>query len=104
MQQISESEFLTAFAPSKAPSVVEFYSPQCGHCRLLADTLTQLETEFPAVRFAQVNIAAEMPLAERFDVQSVPTLLFWKNGEIYDRVVGNLHAQILRDKLKQIEE
>lgn len=86
------------------PVVVEFYTPACGHCKKLAKTLETLSEELESKAFfAKVNAAEETALQERFDVVHVPTLLFIKNGEVKNRLEGEVHPLILQEEIKKIK-
>lgn len=85
------------------PLVVEFFTPACGHCKKLAHVLDTLagELEGSAV-FAKCNAAEEQALQSRYDITSVPTLLFLKDGQIRNKLVGEIHPLIIKEELKKL--
>lgn len=85
------------------PVVVEFYTPTCSHCKKLAGALDKLAKEKEEeVFFGKCNIQQETLLQSRFDITVVPTLLFIKNGEIKNRLVGEIHPLIIQEEIKKL--
>ena len=69
--------------------VVDFWAPWCGPCRAIAPTLEALGEEYAGrVAIAKVNVDEEPTLAARYQVRSIPTLLFIKEGRVVDQLVG----------------
>ena len=78
--------------------VVDFWAPWCGPCRVIAPVLDEIARETTAdVLIGKVNVDEQPELAGRYGVQSIPTLLFFKDGALVDRVVGAVpKAEILK--------
>ncbi|MCB1056023.1 MAG: thioredoxin [Acidobacteria bacterium] len=74
---------------SDQPVLVDFWAAWCGPCRMVAPTLDQLADEMDgSVRIAKVNVDDNQDLAVRFGVQSIPSFLLFKNGQMVDRMMG----------------
>jgi thioredoxin 1 len=100
VQRIGESQFDAAVVQSPLPVAVDFYAPWCGPCKILSPRLDQLAGAFTnRIRFVKINVDEAPALARRFEIQGIPTLLFFKNGQMTDRIVGlpatdNLQARL----------
>lgn len=74
---------------SELPLVVDFYSPTCGPCRTLAPILDTLAKRFfGRAVLAKIDISTNPASAQEYDIRGVPTLLFFKNGVLQDRLAG----------------
>ncbi len=78
--------------------VIDFWAPWCGPCRVQSPILEQLGEEMPDVKIAKVNVDEEPALAQAFNVMSIPTLVFYRDGKQFNKVIG-LHDL---DALKEI--
>lgn len=89
ISELNEVNFDRALAESNGPAVIDFYALWCGPCKMIAPLLEKFALQFAGrVRFFKVNAEESPALAERFGIVSVPTLLFFANGEVRDTVVG----------------
>ena len=70
-------------------SLVDFWAPWCGPCRMIAPVLEELDQEMgDKVKIVKVNVDENQETASKFGVMSIPTLLVFKNGELVDKTVG----------------
>lgn len=88
---------------SSQPVLVDFSAVWCGPCQMVAPIVDQLAEDFSGkAKVAKVDIDASQDLAEQFKVMSVPTLLFFKNGEVVDKIVGAVPKTMLVEKLNSL--
>lgn len=103
VRQIAEGEFDAVIAKSTLPVLVDFYAPWCGPCKALAPVLDKQADEFTGkIEFLKVNVDEAADLSRKFNIQGVPTLLFFKDGKIVDTVVGGLSSDALRSRLEAL--
>ncbi len=101
---LTDSNFQHEVLENDKPVLVDFWAPWCGPCRVLAPVIEQLAEEFQSrAKVAKLNVDDHQGIAARYGVQSIPTLIVFRNGQEVDRVVGavpkNLLAQRLNDLL-----
>ncbi len=97
---LTTENFDAEVTKSPAPIVVDFWAEWCSPCKALTPILDELATEYDGrVRIGKVNIDEHQDLAVRYNVQSIPTMLFFKNGEVTEQVVGLRGKRDLKLKL-----
>ena len=83
--------------------LVDFWAPWCGPCRMIAPAIDQLAQEFEGkAKICKVNTDEEQDLAVKFGVRSIPTILFMKNGEVVETMVGASSKQAFTDKINSL--
>jgi thioredoxin 1 len=89
VKRIGQDQFDAEVMQSPAPVVADFYAPWCGPCKILSPRLDELAGSFTnRLRFVKINVDEAPALARRFEIQGIPTLLFFKDGKVVDRIVG----------------
>ncbi len=101
--EIDDDSFEDKVLKSDKPVMVDFWAPWCGPCKAIAPTVEALEEEYgDKMTFVKVNVD-ENPIApSKFGVQAIPTLIFFKNGEIADQITGMVAKEKLEETIKGI--
>ncbi len=87
--QITEQNFEEEVIKSPVPVLVDFWATWCGPCKMISPIVDKVADELAGkAKVGKVDVDANSALASRFNVRSIPTLLFFKNGELVDTVVG----------------
>lgn len=87
--QITESNFEAEVLQSPVPVLVDFWATWCGPCKMISPIIDQIATEMAGTaKVGKVNVDEAQGLATRYNVRSIPTLVFIKNGEVVDTLVG----------------
>ena len=93
---LTKASFDSEIKKDGTPILVDFWAEWCGPCRMVTPVLEQLATEYAGrVRIGKVNVDEESSLAEKFGVQSIPTLLLFKGGRVVEQQVGAVPHDIL---------
>lgn len=100
MTILTRDNFEAEVLASEKPVVVDFWASWCGPCMMLKPIFEELSGEMPNVKFCKVNVDDERELAIEYGVQSIPTLLVFKGGELAATLVGYRDKETLRAELE----
>ena len=100
--RLTDENFLRVIS-GPTPTLVDFYADWCGPCRQLAPVIEELSSEFAGeARVAKLDIDSNPQAVTKYGVRSVPTLLFFKDGEVVDRLVGNQPKDAVAARLRAL--
>ena len=99
---VTDSDFDQQVEKADGLTVVDFWATWCGPCRMIAPILDQLAVDYAGqVKIAKLDVDANIKTATRFNVRSIPMLLFFKGGKVVDQIVGAVPRPAIEAKLKQ---
>ena len=82
--------------------VIDFWATWCGPCIKLGPIVEELAEKYPDITIGKLNLDENDEIAGEFRVMNIPTVLYFKNGELKDRSVGLVNLQSLEDKLNKV--
>ncbi len=101
--EVNEANFETEVIQSRQPVLVDFWAEWCGPCKMLAPTLDEIAVEqIGRAKVAKVNIDENPVLAARFGIQSIPTLLYFADGEVRNQTIGVAGKKAITTKLESL--
>lgn len=101
--RVDSASFETIVLNSRTPVVVDFFADWCGPCHAVAPHVERLAARYGGrIRFAKLNVDENPELAERFEILSIPTLVFFRGGRVVDRLVGAVPYRTIEQRVEQL--
>lgn len=100
---VSDATFETEVEKAALPTLVDFWAPWCGPCRMVAPIVDELAGEYEGrVKFVKLNTDENPQVASKYGIRSIPTLLVFKGGELKGQIVGFRPKSELKSKLDAV--
>ena len=90
-------------AKAQGVAVLDFSATWCGPCQMMGPVLEQLQAEYgDKAKIVKVDIDQAMDLAQKYRVMSVPNMIFFKDGQVADSIIGAVPASVLKEKMDKL--
>lgn len=100
---VNDSNFEEVVLKSAQPVMVDFWAEWCGPCKMMLPIVEEISTEFEGkVTVVKVDVDSSQATAAKFGIRNIPTILFFKNGQVADKQVGAVPKQALVDKINKL--
>jgi thioredoxin 1 len=98
--ELTNENFDSEVVAHQGTVLVDFWAPWCGPCRMVGPVVEQIATEYAGrAKVAKLNTDEASDIASRYGIRSIPTLLFFKNGEVVQQLVGAYPKGKITEKL-----
>jgi len=99
---VTDANFEDEVEKAEGLTIVDFWATWCGPCRMVAPILDQLATDYQGkVKITKLDVDANIKTGSRFNVRSIPTMLFFKGGKVVDQIIGAHPKASIEAKFKQ---
>ena len=95
-------ETFKSFVDDNRIAIVDFWASWCYPCQVMGQVIESLAKEHRNVSFGKLNVDENRKVTDRYSIMTIPTLLYFKNGELVDRSVGTLPKEALEKKIKRL--
>lgn len=103
MLMVKSDTFQKEVMESNVPVLVDFFATWCGPCQMMGPVLEQLQAEYgDKAKIVKVDIDQAMDLAQKYRVMSVPNMIFFKDGQVADSIIGAVPASVLKEKMDKL--
>ncbi len=99
----TDENFQQEVLNSDTPVLVDFWATWCGPCRMIAPVIEQLASEFEGrAKVVKMDVDNHPQIPMQYGIRSIPSLLYFKDGQVVDQVVGAASKKVLADKLEAL--
>jgi len=101
--EVTDTNFDSEVTKSDVPVMIDFWATWCGPCRMIAPFVEEASNTYNGkLKVAKVDVDNNQRIAAKYSIMSIPALMFFKNGEVVDQVLGAIPKKTLFDRIDKI--
>jgi thioredoxin 1 len=102
VHHFTDTNFKKEVLESHLPVLVDFWAPWCGPCKMIAPAIEEMAKEYAhKMKIGKVDVDSNSKTPSHYGVMSIPTLMFFKNGQVVEQLVGVLNRAELKRKIEE---
>ena len=103
IMEIDDGTFESEVLQADLPVLVDFWAPWCGPCKAIAPVIEELATDFGGkIKFAKLNVDDSPVTPGKYGIRAIPTLIFFKGGEVADQITGMVAKSKLEESINKV--
>ena len=102
LPEVTDANFQSEVVDQAGATLVDFWAPWCGPCRVLTPVLEEINGERDDLRVVSLNIDDNQQTAAQYEVMSIPTMILFKDGQMVGKMVGAMPKRKLLDQLEPV--
>lgn len=100
---VTDKTFEQEVLKAEMPVLIDFWAEWCGPCKMVAPVVEELAGDYDGrIKVVKLDVDQSPTVASRYGIRSIPTLLFFKNGQPVNQVIGAVPKQLLQQKIDQV--
>lgn len=101
--QIDEANFDSEVTKSDVPVMIDFWATWCGPCRMIAPHVEEASNIYSGkLKVGKIDVDNNHRIASQYSIMSIPAVMFFKNGEVVDQIIGAIPRKALFDRIDKI--
>ena len=100
---LNDANFKKEVLDSNIPAIVDFWAPWCAPCRMIAPVMEELATQYEGkVKICKLNVDENPVTPAHFSIRAIPTMIFFKDGHVFDQIVGVVPKSMIEQIIKKM--
>ncbi|MFH1749726.1 MAG: thioredoxin [bacterium] len=100
---LTGENFKKQVSDNKSIVLVDFWAPWCGPCKMISPILDEISEEYSGkIKIAKLNVDEAGEVATKYNIMSIPTILFFKKGKVFDQIIGMQDKKNITDKIDEL--
>lgn len=100
LKDVTDTNFQAEVLEADKPTLVDFWAPWCGPCRVVAPVLEEIASERDDIQIVKLNVDENQGVAGQFGVMSIPTMILFKHGQVAHKIIGAYPKRKLEQELE----